>query len=446
MDTTKRFQRPLLQTKLYIPATRPDLVARPRLVTRLNAGIYPPTRVILISAPAGFGKTTLISSWLGQLGAQYDGPIHVAWLSLDESDNAPMQFLHYVMAALQTVKPKLGTSTLAAAQSSPDLSLEILATHLINELATLSQPMGLVLDDYHTITALDVHQMLNFLIEHLPPTIHLLISTREDPPLALARLRVRQQLTEIRAADLRFTQVEATAFLNELMALDLSPDDIAALESRTEGWIAGLQLAALSLRSTADKSDFVRAFAGSHRFLTDYLVDEVLSRQSPAVQKFLRHTSILERFCVEICDVILEDADNRQTLRQLEQANLFLVPLDNERHWFRYHHLFAEFLRRRLYEHESALVPDLYYRAIDWFAQNDLPREALRYALKAQDYERAADLIEALAPEILERDNHMLLIQWADALPPALVKQRPYLCAYLGWAWSIAGDIETATT
>jgi LuxR family maltose regulon positive regulatory protein len=348
--TTEQFQLPLLQTKLYIPATRSDLVARPRLVTRLNTGLHPPTKVMLISAPAGFGKTTLVSSWLHQVKAHDDGPVHVAWLSLDENDNAPLQFLHYVIAALQTVKPGIGKPTLAAAQSSPDLSLETLTTHLINELATFSPRIVLVLDDYHTITAVNVHQMINFLIGHLPPNVHLLISTREDPPLALSRLRVRQELIELRAADLRFTEAETAAFLNDLMALALTPDDVAALESRTEGWIAGLQLAALSLRSTADKSDFVRAFAGSHRFLTDYLVDEVLSRQPPAVQTFLRRTAILERFCASLCDAILEDTDSRETLRQLEQANLSLVPLDNARRWFRYHHLFADFLRVRLYE------------------------------------------------------------------------------------------------
>ncbi len=435
---------PLLQTKLYIPATRSELVARPRLLTCLNEGVCQPIRMILVAAPAGFGKTTLVSSWVHQLGAERDDLPHVAWVSLDKDDSAPLQFLNYVIAALRTAQPKVGKLTLAAAQSSSPPPLDVLVINLINELASLSQSIVLVLDDYHTINNADVHQMVNFLIENLPPTLHLVISTREDPPLGLSRLRVRQQLVEIRATDLRFTEREAATFLNELMHLDLVEGDIAALESRTEGWIAGLQLAALFLQNTADKSEFVQAFAGSHRFLTDYLVDEVLSKQTPIVRQFLRRTSILGRFCAEVCDVLVESNDSRQILRQLEQANLFLIPLDDARRWFRYHHLFAEFLRLRLYESEPDAVPELYRRAIDWFARSDLDREALQYALKAQEYERAADLIERLAPEILERDDHMLVVRWAEALPPALVKQRAYLCVYLGWAWVVAAQIETA--
>lgn len=436
----------LLQTKLYVPATRPDLVVRPHLLARLNQGMHDPTRVILVSAPAGFGKTTLVSAWLAQLDRQATLAPHVGWLSLGEDDNDPVQFLHYVVAALQTAMPDVGRHTLAVAQSSPPPPLDKLTITLLNELATLSHPILLVLDDYHALTTLAIHETVNFLIDHMPPMLRLVIVTREDPPLALSRLRVRQQLTEIRAADLRFTEDEAREFLNQVMALELTPGDVATLEACTEGWIAGLQLAALSLRSTTDRAGFIQTFAGSHRFLTDYLVDEVLSRQPAGIQTFLQRTSILERFCADVCDALLAHEESREILRQLEQTNLFLISLDNQRHWYRYHHLFAEFLRARLYEHEPDFVPDLYHRAIDWFEQNDLPREALHYALKARDYERAADLIEVLAPEVLVQDHHMLIVQWADALPPALVQQRAYLCAYLGWAWSITGEMETAST
>jgi LuxR family maltose regulon positive regulatory protein len=432
---------PLLTTKLQVPPSRLELVPRPFLIERLNAGLS--GKLTLISAPAGFGKTTLVVDWLANaLPNAYQG--RIAWLSLDGKDNTPVQFWNYVIAALQTIDSSWGKVPQTTLQTSPSPPIETILVTLINEIAAQEQPLILGLDDYHEITRPEIHTALEFLVENLPANMHLVMATREDPPLSLSRLRVRGQLTEIRAADLRFSATESTTFFNDLLSLALTSDDIDSLTARTEGWIAGLQLAALSLQNTNDKSEFVRVFTGSHRFLTDYLVDEVLSRQTPDVQLFLRRTSILERFCIDVCNELVETGDSRQILRQLEQTNLFLTSLDNERHWFRYHHLFAEFLNLRLVENEPEIIPQLYSRAIDWFTQAELHREALQYALQAQAYDRAADLIETLAPEILAQDNQMQLIQWSEALPQNLVTQRAYLCVYLGWAWVLAAQMDTA--
>jgi len=425
---------PILTTKLYIPSPPPQAIARPDLVRRLLLE----QRLTLVSAPAGFGKTTL----LGAYAAQADRP--VAWLSLDGEDNDTSSFWAYVIAALQTVQVDLGTSALVALHSPPSQTIDPVLLSLLNDLSMLDSPLTLVLDDYHAITSLEIHETLRNFLQRLPPTVHLIIATRQDPPFSLSRWRLNRQLSEIRAADLRFSQQEISQLLNEVMALDLPTEDIAALDTRTEGWIAGLQLAALSLRETVDRSGLIRAFAGSHRFLTDYLVDEVLSRQPADIQRFLRRTSILERFCAELCNAVVDATDSRRTLRQLEQANLFLIPLDDERRWFRYHHLFSDFLHLRLLENEPDVIPELHGRAIDWFDAAGLRREALHQALAAKSWDRAADLIEVLAPSILERDNHMLVIQWAETLPDEMVHQRPYLCAYLGWAWVIAAKMETA--
>jgi len=433
---------PLLTTKLNMPRPHLDLVKRPLLIGRLNAGLS--GKLSLVAAPAGFGKTTLVADWIvNELPENHQE--RVAWLSLDSADNSPVQFWTYVIAALQMVAPSLGKILQAALHTAAPLPpIESVLTSLINEIVLDDRNLILGLDDYHEITHPEIHAGLAFLIEHLPSNLHLVIVSREDLPFSVSRYRVRGQLTEIRAIDLRFSATDSTAFFNDLLSLSLTTNDIEALNIRTEGWIAGLQLAALSLRSADDKSEFIQAFAGSHRFLTDYLVDEVLSRQTPDIQKFLWRTSILDRFCTDICDELINDGDSRLILRQLEQANLFIIPLDNERRWFRYHHLFAEFLRLRLFENEPEILPELYRRTINWYSQANLPLEALQYALKAEEVDLAAELIETLAPEILEKDNPMLVIQWIEGLPQDLVIQRPYLCAYMGWAYVLAGQMETA--
>src|SRR5438477_5610175 len=335
---------PILATKLYIPPPPPKAVFRPRLIERLNEGFR--RKLTLISAPAGFGKTTLISQWVASCDRQ------VAWLSLDEGDSDPTRFLTYLVAALRTIAPTLGEGVLGALQSPQPPPPEAMLTALLNDLTTISDHLVLVLDDYHVLDAKAVDHALTFLLEHLPPQMHLVIATREDPQLPLARLRARGQLTELRAVDLRFTPSEVAAFLNQVMGLKLSAEAIAALERRTEGWIAGLQLAAISMQGQQDATGFIKSFTGSHHFVLDYLVEEVLGQQSERVQTFLLRTSILDRMSGPLCDAVLLDpsGSGQATLEHLERANLFLVPLDSERRWYRYHQLFADLLGLRLHQ------------------------------------------------------------------------------------------------
>ena len=341
---------PILATKLHIPPRRPNVVPRPRLIQRLNEGLS--RKLTLVSAPAGFGKSTLVSEWI----TDCDRP--AAWLSLDEEHNAPPRFLAYLVAALQTIAPEIGGSVQSMFQSSQPPAIETILTALLNEIATIPDNFILVLDDYHVIEAPAVDVALAFLIQHLPPQMHLIIATREDPQLPLARLRACGQLTELRATDLRFTSAEAAEFLNQVMGLGLSAEEIAALENRTEGWIAGLHLAALSMQRSEDITDFIQSFTGSHRFVLDYLVEEVLHQQPESVQTFLLQTSILDRLCGLLCDAVTMDpsAAGQETLAYLERANLFIVPLDNERRWYRYHHLFAGFLRQRQRLHQQGQI------------------------------------------------------------------------------------------
>jgi LuxR family maltose regulon positive regulatory protein len=341
---------PLLQTKLYIPPPRPELVPRPRLIERLNAGLH--RKLTLVSAPAGFGKTTLVSEWVQALDSA-SPPNAVAWFSLDESDNDLSRFLVYLTGALQTVWTDIGKGVSTALQSPQPLPTEAILSILINEIADLDRRTVLIFDDYHLIETQPIHDALAFLLRRLPPSLHLVITTRVDSPLPLARLRARGQLTELRAADLRFSPFEAGEFLNQVMSLDLSAEDIAALERRTEGWIAGLQLASLalqgpSMRGRKDVSSFIQSFAGSHHYILDYLVEEVLEQQSQSVQTFLLQTAVLDRLTGSLCNGLTGQQDGQATLEMLEHANLFVIPLDDELRWYRYHHLFSDLLRQRL--------------------------------------------------------------------------------------------------
>src|SRR2546421_8965240 len=342
----------ILATKLYIPRLRPHVVIRPRLIGRLNEGLS--RKLTLFAAPAGFGKTTLVSAWVAGCDRQ------VAWLSLDEGDSDPPLFLTYLVAALQTIAPDIGEGVLGVLQSPQPPPPETILTALLNEITTIPDNFVLVLDDYHVLEAKAVDHALTYLVEHLPPHMHLVIATREDPQLPLARLRARGHLTELRATDLRFTPSEAAAFLTQVMGLNLSAQDIAALETRTEGWIAGLHLAALSLQGQQDITGFITSFTGSHHFVLDYLVEEVLGQQPERVQTFLLRTSILDRLCGPLCDAVLMDpsVSGQETLEYIERANLFLVPLDNERRWYRYHHLFADLLRQRLQQRSASSTGD----------------------------------------------------------------------------------------
>ncbi len=430
----------MLATKLYIPSPRPDLVRRSRLIDRLNVGLSRTPSVMLISAPAGFGKTTLVSEWIATLTGS---GVRVAWLSLDEGDNAPARFLNYLVAALQTIAPQIGEATLVALQSSQPPPTEVLLTALLNDLTTVGDVV-LVLDDYHVIESQPIDEALTFFVDHLPPQLRLVIASREDPQLPLARLRARGQLTELRAADLRFTPAEDAEFLNRVMGLNLSAADITALETRTEGWIAGLQLAALSMQGRGDAAGFIQAFTGSHRFVLDYLMEEVLQRQPERVRSFLLQTTILERMCGPLCDAITERDDGQNMLAALERGNLFVVPLDDQRQWYRYHHLFADVLQARLIEEQSDRVSALHRRASVWYEQNDLPAEAIQHALIAKDFARAADLLERVWLDMDLRYQSATWLGWVKALPDELIRVHPVLCLGYGWALLNGGELEAS--
>ena len=414
----------ILSTKLYVPRPQSKVVFRPRLIERLNEGLQ--RRLTLISAPAGFGKTTLLGEWV----AGCERP--AAWLSLDEGDNDPTRFLSYLVAALQTIAPNIGEGVLGVLQSPQPPPIESILTALLNEIDTVQDDLALVLDDYHVIDAKLVDDALTFLLDHLPPRMHLIIATREDPNLPLARLRARGQLGDLRAADLRFTPSEAAEFLEGVMGLSLSAEDIAALEDRTEGWIAGLQLAALSMRGHEDASGFIESFSGSHRFVLDYLVEEVLGQQSESVQTFLLRTSVLDRLCGPLCGAVLLDssASGQQTLEYIERANLFLVPLDDERRWYRYHHLFAELLRQRLHQGAASStgdVDDLHRRASQWYQENGLEIDAFQHAAAANDVERAERLIEGAGVPLYLRGTVSPVLKWLESLPKSVLDARPSL-------------------
>ncbi len=448
---------PLLTTKLYMPPIRPELVPRPHLLARLDEGSH--RKLILISAPAGFGKTTLVSAWIKNSG------MPAAWISLDEGDNDPARFLAYLVAALRTIKADIGKGTLSALQAPQPPATEAILTALINQLDDLPHSLFLVLDDYHLITANSIHKALAFFLDHLPPQIHVVIATRSDPPLPVARLRGRGQLTELRQTDLRFSLDEVAVFLNQVMDLHLPSDDIAALSSRTEGWITGLQMAALALQvavstqsqDIAQSRSFVQAFTGSNRYILDYLVEEVLLRQPEEIQAFLLHTAILNRLTGPLCDAVLDAGStepesepgrllhsSQQTLEELEAANLFIVPLDSERCWYRYHRLFADLLRKRLEHAQPGQVPILHRRSSTWYAQNGFLPEAIDHALAAEDNDRAADLIEKVAEATLMRSEVPTLLHWMEKLPDKLIQGRPLLCLYHAWALLWTGQpLET---
>jgi len=426
---------PLLATKLYFPAPRPNAVRRERLLSRLEEGEESgPRKLILVSAPAGYGKTTLLGDWLsGRRGS-------VAWLSLDEADNDPARFLAYLVAALRTVEERIGESALGMLQNAYPVPSEEVLTLIINDINNnAGRRLFLVLDDYHAISSESVNAAVAFLLRRLPDNLSVIVATREEPKLPVARLRAKGELTELRTGDLRFTASEAEAYLAAATNLRLSPDDVATLEARTEGWIAGLQLAALSLRGEGDPSSFLREFAGGHRHVLDYLLEEVLERQSPELQRFLLRTSILERMCGSLCEAMIDSGEEQETgagngigigfgqetLRELERANLFLVPLDNERRWYRYHHLFAELLRKRLAD--DGFAAELHVRASSWFEERGFPLEAFRHAIEARDAERAERLLEGGGMPLLFRGAAAPILQGLQSLPPSVLSAKPSL-------------------
>jgi LuxR family maltose regulon positive regulatory protein len=429
---------PILVTKLFIPPTRVARVHRLGLLERLNDGLD--RKLTLLSAPAGFGKTTLVSQWVEYLqddNETDDQPIQVAWLSLDKDDNDPVRFLTYFSTALNQIKEidaDLGQGALSMLQSPQPPSANTVLISLINELATIPDKIVFVLDDYHLIEAKEIHQALIFLLENLPPRLHLVIATRQDPPLSLGRLRARNHLTELRAADLRFSFSEAADFLNRVMGLNLSSDDIAKLETRTEGWIAGLQLAAISMQGRHDRAGFIKSFTGGHRLVLDFLIEEVLSQQSESVQNFLLQTAILDRMTGSLCDALTGQENGQETLETLDRANLFIVPLDDERRWYRYHHLFVDLLRQRLRQSSNASsmnggesVTELHRRASVWYENNELEVEAFQHAVAANDIDLAARLVEGDGLPLHSRSVVTSVINWLESLPVSIINDRPSL-------------------
>jgi LuxR family transcriptional regulator, maltose regulon positive regulatory protein len=416
-QTATRERDELLATKLNIPRAR-DFLGRSRLIERLNQGMA--RELVLVCTPAGFGKTTLMADWASTRRL-------VGWVSLDPEDNDPMRFWRYVVAALDRVVGGLAEQVFPLLTPPGVMGGQGVVTALANQLQAAPEELALVLDDYHAIESRPVHDGMAFLLDHLPPQLHVVISSRSDPPLPLARLRARGQLAELRATDLRFTPEEASALLREAWGLDLAVEAIAALEARTEGWAVGLQLAALSLRERSDPDAFLGALAGTHRYVLDYLSEEVLDRQPDRTQRFLLQTSVLERLSGPLCDAVTGDADGQGMLEGLERANLFLVPLDAERRWWRFHQLFGDLLRARLRRTEGARVPELHRRAAAWCEQHGLIDEAIRHAVASGDAIWAVRLVEQHVHETLGRGESITLERWLSMLPTDIVRSRPAL-------------------
>ncbi len=427
---------PLLETKFHVPMGRRGLVARPTLRERLSRGAE--SALTLVSAPAGFGKTTLLTEWLA--AAPADGR-SAAWLSLDQRDNDPVLFWTYVVAALKTAAHGVGAGALSLLQS-PQAPIEAVLATLLNDLSAISNDVVLVLDDYHVIDSRDVQDGMTFLLEHLPPQVHLVIASRADPALPLPRLRARGELVEIRSAELRFTPDEAAEYLNQKMGLALTAQDVAALEGRTEGWIAALQLAALSMQGRDDIAGFIAGFAGDDRYIVDYLVEEVLARQPESIRSFLLKTSILSRLTGPLCDAVTGQDGGKAMLEALDRGNLFLVQLDDRRRWYRYQHLFGDVLRAHLEDEQPDRVRELHLRASDWYERNGERSEAIRHALAAEDFTRAADLVELAIPAMARSRQEATLRRWLDALPPELVQVRPVLSVGYAGVLLLGGELE----
>ncbi|MBM4459948.1 MAG: helix-turn-helix transcriptional regulator [Chloroflexi bacterium] len=445
----------LLTTKLQIPRERRDIVSRPRLTERLSAGIQ--RKLTLCSAPIGFGKTTLLSEWIRESG------LPAAWVSLDAGDNDPLRFFSYLIAALQTVQAGVAQDLLAwlrapqPSSQAPRVGAEVgwldaLLPPLINAVATIPFTFVVILDDYHTIEAQPIHDALATLIERAPSQMHIVIASRSDPPLPLARLRARRQLNELRENELKCTVEEAATLLNQVMRLGLAAEDVRTLAARTEGWIAGLHLAALALRplvpaqpaaaARPEVHDFIKSFAGSHRYVLDYLVDEVFSRQPPQTQSFLLQTAILDTMTGGLCDAVTGRSDGQATLEKLERAHLFLAPLDGERRWYRYHALFLDLLRDRLAQTMPDQVTELHRRACEWYARHDRVYDAMRHALAARDFERAGSLVEEAGPIMAMSGEAATLLRWMDALPSHAFQLRPRLSLSYAWALFVTCNME----
>ncbi len=430
----------LLLTKLYIPSPNPRVVHRPHLMARMDVGLASGCKLTLLSAPVGYGKTTLVSDWLSTL----KNPI--AWLSLDPEDDEPLRFWIYVIAALQTIQPELGQAAFTALQTAQMPPIKNILSDLINQIATLSDKIILVLDDYHLIETVEIHQSLNFLLDHLPPLMHLVIITREDPPLPLPQMRAKGQISELRANDLHFTVEESAQFLNRRMNLNLQPEEIAALEQRTEGWVAGLQMAALSLHELDDAAVFIEAFAGDNRYVADYLISEVLDRQPDHIRDFLLQTAIVDRFTPALCAALMGDdtLQSGRIIAQIEALGLFVIPLDHVRQWYRYHQLFTDLLRYRLRQDDPSKFVALNRIASRWYQQQGLVEEAVKYGLVGGEHDHVAELIERSGLAMIGRGQLATLQNWINALSEKTIRKHPYLSVLLVWVGALTGQSDLA--
>ncbi len=424
----------LLSTKLYYPSLQQNWVKRERLISRLNNCFS--VKLSIVSAPAGFGKTTLLSEWI----EQSDYP--VGWVSLDQGDNDPKRFLTYCIAALQKIQPDFGENTETIIKSPQPVSAETIITAFLNEVHEKLKNSVLVLDDYHLIESSDVHKALSFVVEHLPENLHIIITGRHDPPIPLSRLRSRNQLLEVRESDLRFTKEETINFFKTTMDLELTRDEIETLEERTEGWIASLQLAGIAMQGGKDINTFINDFKGNHSYIVDYLTEEVINHLDTNLQEFLLYTSILNRFNSSLCDAVTGGSESQDILDYLNKAKLFLVPLDENRIWYRYHHLFGDLLKYRLQQLFPDIIKTLNERASKWFSENGFTEDAINHSLAAGDAEKAADLIEAAAVPTLVNAELITLRNWSQKIPPSLLNERAYILICLAWIHNMYGEIE----
>jgi LuxR family maltose regulon positive regulatory protein len=437
---------PFMATKLFIPPPGRYLVERPRLLEKLGECLRPGCRLTLVCAPAGFGKTTLVSAWVTTLkSSDQQSPPRVAWLSLDGRDNDPVIFWSYVIASLQAQQEGIGKQSLSLLQTAQSPDLEGNLASLLNDLAGIPEVFILVLDDYHSVRNPAIHRSLSFFIEHVPAQFHVILASRTDPPLPLALLRGRGQMLDIRLNDLRFSNEDADSFLNTGMGLNLEAQAVNTLNGKTEGWAAGLQMAALSLQEIASAQDrqrvedFIASFSGNNRYILDYLIEEILSRQPIEIQSFLLKTSILDRLCGPLCDALLSDGEesvspaSQKILEDLESRNLLILPLDGQRYWYRYHQLFTDLLRKRLSQVDPGILPGLHQRAIQWYEENGMIAKAVEHAFQAKDYAKAASLVSQISEELWGRGEHATLLEWIAALPEAEKRQYPHL-----WVWQVS--------
>ena len=426
----------MLLTKLHIPTAGINIVHRSELFEKLNTGLS--RKLILISAPAGFGKTTVVSDWIDQ------NKIPAAWFSLDNGDNDPADFLSYIISGIQSIHPAFGQGALALLNSPNKPSVESIATLLINEILNISQNFLLVLDDLHLINSSEVLKLVTYLLEHIPGNIHIVILTRSDPPLSISRLRSQHQLVELRSSDLSFSANDISVLFNKKLKLGLSIEDVYSLETKTEGWIAGLQLTALSMQGRENISDFIQDLKGDNRYIMDYLMEEVLKLQTDEIREFLLQTSILEQMSAPLCNTVLNRNESQLILELLEKNNMFVIPLDMERTWYRYHHLFAELLKQRLHLREKVTIIELHNKAIDWFKNNSMPLLAIEHSLEIKNFEKSIQLLGEIVEGMWKNGQHAAILKYGDLLPDELIKKNAYFSLYYSWILIIAGKNQKA--